>query len=508
MSTRVSLLLLIAVGCGNSVSVPLTVMSRPRPAGLIATIEFGNDDAFRGMRAFVDEIKSGTQTELTAPAVTPKLAKMAGATSLDGLDATSPRFAVWFDDGAAKGFTFVGKFTDPSALRKNLGQATAAFKGNWAVVGDPAVVAKVQGYALDVFPQLGSVASPTITVDVPQLLRRYRKAIDDAHKQYVALAAAMPNTAQMSAMLDAYFSGALSMLEDSDLAVMVLAADKQLGEVDLLLVPRAKTRLATFASLQKPSAFVQLRQLPASPSMLIAAGRFDSGPYRQGLLDMMASIYPQVEGKAMVELLRQLMAASTGDFAFSGTFALGKGMEVFGVFPMVDAAAPLAAADKFIAWLGQGRTMTQMNVKTTMVAAKPTTISGITVRGYDTTFDFSTAPQEQREMMKAMMPSGMASRFAMIDKLGVVSMSTDPTATLTAGIAAASGKAAGFEASGVVAALLRAARIDKDSLAFVIDIGAVIGKSPFPFMISLRFENAQAHLRMVTSSASIKSLVQ
>lgn len=481
-------------------------MSRPRPAGVIATIEFGNDDAFRGMRAFVDEIKPGTQAELTAAAVTPKLATMVGAPALDGLDAMSPRFAVWFDDGATKGFTFVGKFKDANALRKNLGQATAAFHGDWAVVGNPAVVTKVKGYAFEVFPQLRSVASPTITVDVPQLLRRYRKDIDDAHKQYVALAATMPNTAQMSAMLDAYFTGALSMLEDSDQAVMVIGADKQLGAVDISLIPRARTRLATFVGAQKPSAFAQVQQLPATPSMMIAAGRFDSGPYRQGLLDMMASIYPQLEGKAMVELLRQLMAASTGEFAFSGQFALGKGMEVLGVFPMVDAAAPIAAADKFIAWLGQGRTMMQMSVKTTMVAAKPTAIGGTAVRGYDTTFDFSTVPQQQREMMKAMMPSGMASRFAMIDKLAVVSMSTDPTTTLSAGIAAASGKAAGLAPSGSAAALLRDARAHHDSLAFVIDIGATIGKPPIPFMISLGFETAHAHLRMVAPSASIKSI--
>lgn len=508
MYTRLSLMLVVAVGCGSSTAVtqaPMAVV--PRPTGLIATAEFGKDDAFAGLRAFVAEIKPGEQAELSDQAMTPKFAEVVGAASLDGIDVTSPRFIVWFDDGATKGFAFVGRFVDAEALKKNLGQATAAFKSNWAVVGKPGVVAKVKGYALEAFPKFPAVSTPTVTVDVPQLLGRYRKEIDAAHKQYVAIASAMPNTAQMSAMLDSYFTGALSMLEDSDQAVMAISADKQLGGLHISLVPRAETRLATFASLQKPAELALLQQLPAVPAMMIAAGRFDSGPYREGMLEMMASIYPNLEGKAIVTLMRQLMAASTGEFAFSGNFALGKGMEVSAVFPMTDAAAPVAAVDAFTAWLGKGRTLTQMNIKTTMTPAKLTTIGGIRVRGYDATFDLSTASDEQHAMTKAMMPSGLATRMAMVDKRAVVAMSTDKKAILTREIATASGKAAGLSPSGAMATLLGAARTHNDSLAFVMDVGSMVGKSSVPFMMSLGFDRAQAHMRIVVPSSSIKSIL-
>lgn len=507
MYTRCLLLLLVAVGCGNSTGVSSSPrVSVPRPTGLIAMVEIGNDEAHRGLRAFVEDIKPGSQAELSAASMTPKFAQVVGAASLDGLDATSPRFAVWFDDGIDDGVAFIGKFKDSKALTKNLGQATAAFQGDWAVVGKPAVVTKVKGYALEVFPRLPSVSTPTATLDVPQLLRRYRKEIDAAHKQYVALASTMPNTAQMSAMLDIYFSGLLSMLEDSDQAVMTISADKQLGSVDISLVPRSNTRFATFVSLQKPAALALLERLPALPTMMTAAGRFDGGPYRQGLLDMMATFYPQTEGNAMVTLLRELMATSTGDFAFSGTFSLGKGMEFLAVFPMSDATAPVAAVDKFIAWLGKSRTLTQMGVKTTMVPAKPATISGVAVRGYNTTLDFSTVPEPQREMTKMMMPTGMVNRIAMVDKLAVVAMSTNPTVTLTQGIAAASGKTAGLVPSGGVARLLATARTHNDSLAFVVDVGSMVGKSSMPFMMSLGFEKVRAHMRMVVPSSSIKAV--
>lgn len=477
----------------------------------MATIALGSDSAFSGLRAFVEQVDPGMQSTLSGPALTPRLAKAVGAQSLEGLDWNSPRFVLLFDDGTAKGLALVGKFKNPAALTANLGQATSMPKGDWAVVGEPAVVAKVGAYALDEFPREAAVSVPTISVYVPHVLSRYRNEIEAAHKQMVEGLKAVPKAPQMGPLFDGYFTGVLSMLEDSQLALVTFDADKRLGGIDIALVPRANTRLATFVSRQKPADFGLLQKLAASQWMVFGGGHFDSGPYRQGLMEMVAAMYSQAEGHAMMALLNAAMTASTGDFAFGGQFSLARGMEISQVFPLTDANALPAAIDKFNAWLGNGKTLTQMNIKTTLVPAATESVNGTPVRGYDMTYDATAVVQERQmsaQMAQMMMPNKSGARLAMVDKLAVVAMSVDPKPTISNAIAAATGKTAGFTPIGATATLLGTARSHKDSLAIVADIGAVMGKSSMPFMMSLGFVGAHAHIRTTVPSEVVKLAVR
>jgi len=475
---------------------------------LLATISLGNEAALGPLRAFVAEVKPDAQQALSGPALTPKLANAVSAGSLDGLDETSPRYVLWFDDRAAQGLALVGKFKDPQALAANLGRATSMAKGQWAVVGAPAVVAKIGRYALDEFASGSEGASAAISVYLPQLLNRYRNDIESARKQLSDGYKAMANGAQMAPLLDGYVNGILSMLQDSDLALVTFRGDKALGGIDIALVPRQNTRLKTFVGLQEPSEFKLLQRLPAAPWMVFAEGRFTSGPYRQGLMEMVAAMYSQADGHAMMALLNVAMAAATGDFAFAGQFSFGKGMEILQLFQVADANAITTAVDQFTAWLGAGKTMMQMNIKTTLVPAKPASIGGTHVRGYDMTYDVSEVPEAQRTTMNLMMPGGFGARLAMVDKLAVVAMSNDPSAGIAKGIAAAGGKTSGFTAAGPAVALLHTARQNQDSLAFVMDVGAVLGKTAMPFMMSLGFVGANAHIRVTVPSSVLASIIR
>ncbi len=502
-------LLLVVIGCGTPAGVPATARApAPPPPGLLATVSLGNDAALRPLRAFLEEVKPGPQQALSGPAVTPHLAKAVGARSLDGLDSNSPRYVLWFDDGAAKGFAVVAKFSNAAALAANLGDATSVPKGDWAVVGKPAVLAKIGRYALDEFARGSTNSQPSISVYVPHVLTRYRNEIEAARKQISENFKAVPNGAQMGPLLDGYVTGLLSMLQDSEQAVVTFETDGKLGGLDLVLVPRANTRLATFVSLQKPAEFGLLQKLTASPWMVFGGGHFEAGPYRQGLIEMTAAMYSQADGHAMMALVNAMLAASTGDFAFGGQLSIGKGMEILQLFPVTSADAITSAVDKFTAWLGNGKTLLQMNMKTTLVPAKPSPIGGAQIRGYDMTYDASAIPEQQRAAMKIILPNGLGVRLAMVDKLAVVAMSNNPTVGITSGIAAASGKAPGFAATGQAAGLLGSARGHKDSLAFVIDVGVVTGRSALPFMMSLGFSGSQAHFRVTVPSSVLKLVVQ
>src|SRR6185312_4178730 len=82
------------------------------PPELIATIARGPASGLDGIRAFANAIQPGAGMAVSDQMVDNALAQMAGLGSLAGLDATSPEYLLYLDDGAQKGLVLVAKVAD------------------------------------------------------------------------------------------------------------------------------------------------------------------------------------------------------------------------------------------------------------------------------------------------------------------------------------------------------------------------------------------------------------
>jgi hypothetical protein len=492
------------VACNEAAATPTV----KRPAELLVTISLGPDRTLDHVRAFANTVQPGTGAVLTQAIVRRGLAELSGASSLDGLDPMAPTYVLLIDGGAQLNETaVVGKVLDEKTLVTGLGSAHSAINAGWAVIGSEAVVRKIGSYALTALPPLPVVASPTAVVYVPQVLRRYRTEIDAGRKQLAAQMAATQSSAQMTGMMQSYVDGLFSVVSDTDQLLVTIDVTKDLGAIDLAVTPKPGSRLAKFVAAQRASDYALLDKLPAVQAPVVVAGHIESGPYRQGMLDVFAAMYGQGESKELIATMSAIMKAATGDLAMVMQVGIGQPMTITQLFGVADKKAVDKSIDRVLALFKVGRTFDSSGISTTIKSnAQTIEHDGVSIRGYDVTYDMSKVPAAKRAIMEKMIPAGTSTAgIATFDQVGLLTLrSTDPGAAIDA----ARGKGSHFAPSAAIADFLTGSRARQESFMMVMDFGAILG-TPGParsLMMSAGFADKTAHLRFSLPAQTVRAL--
>lgn len=482
------------------------------PAELLASIAFGPPGSLQGLKAFIDAVKPGASAPLTDAELAQGIAGAAGMTSLDGFDPASGTYLLLASAGST---AVVGKVSDAAKLTTSAGTAHVMVKGGWAAVGPKALLERIGPYVL---AQVASQPAPTAltgTVYLRPLLARSQPQIQAFRTQMTTGLAA--SSGAMAQMMTSYVDGLMSLATDSETLVARLETTPSDAWLDVALTPRAGSRLAAFIALQRASDYALFDRLPATaqPTMMLG-GHMELGPYRAGILSMMAAIYGPEVSKDLIAAMDGIRKTVTGEFAMTGQFTPGAGLS----FTQLYGTANPAAADKalvgLLALFKAGRTLEAAGAATTIKARPETTsYAGATLRGYDATSDNTKVPEAQRKIAETMMPSGVRhAQLAAFDALTMIVVTADGLADAKRTIDAARGQAAHYTAGGEVAGLLSGSRTRKDSVAMVMDFGVILGMvagakvGDLPLLISLGFADHNAHIRMAVPVTTAQTLMK
>jgi hypothetical protein len=481
-----------------------TAAAKGEPPELLATITRPPAGGFDDLRAFIDAIKPGAGMFINDATLDQGLASEVGATSLDALDHRVASYVLAIDTGAAKGFVIVGKVADDKALAAAAGRATVLAKGGWAAIGDKALVGKVGAFALASLPRASGTALHA-TLYVPALLARYGEDVAAIKRQLGLSAADMGGAA--AGLVESYVDGLLGAARDSERLEIGLTGSKDVGDLDLALAPRAGTKLAAFVALQRPSGYALLGNLPAGGAPIVMVGHLLSGPYRQGLMELMTKMYGGTLPAAGAAAMGDLMKACSGEFAVRMAITPGKPMEFAELFGVDDAPGFDRAMAALVKVLAGGVSLEGFGMKTTIAPlAVPPPHDGVPLAGLGIAYDFSAMPPAQQGQLQAMFPGGkLATYRATFDKLAAFATSA---ATVGAAIDTARGHGAPASPSATATSLLEASRARKESVAMVFDLGALLptGKGDRSLLMSLGFAAGALHVHLALPTATLRAL--
>jgi hypothetical protein len=181
------------------------------------------------------------------------------------------------------------------------------------------------------------------------------------------------------------------------------------------------------------------------------------------------------------------------------------------MFGVTDAGAADRAFAAMLGLFKNGQTFDTFGITMT-IKSNPGTVAhdGVALRSYETGYDFAKVPEADRKAMEALYPGhSIAVHLGAFDRLATVAFGPDSLAEAKRGIDAARGKAPRFAAPQIVGQLLASSRGRKDSIAMVMDLGALIagmaattGGPPrasgevLPMVMSLGCADHNAHIRI------------
>ena len=481
------------------------------PAELLASVAIGPASTLRSLAAYVDAVKPGASVALSDAFVRQGLAQAVGASSLDGLDPAAWSYLlVGSVDAGPPAVALLGKVHDAKKLAESAAGAEVMSKGGWAIVGPKPLLERVGAYALVTLAAQRAPRAFTATVYMPHLMTRFNDQIQGVRSSMVA-GLAQPAAAQMAEFITAYVDGLLSLAGDTEKVVVTLEATAALASLDFAMVPRAGSRLARFVAVQRPSNYALLDRLPDMPAAVLLGGHLELGPYRERMLELMATFYSRAASKELIAAMESLIKVMTGELAVVARFGPGTGMAFTQEFGVTDSAAADKAFAVMLGLFKNGQTFETMGIGMT-IKTNPGTVphDGVALRSYETGYDLSKVPEADRKAMETLYPRGsMAVHLGTFDRLGMVAFGPDSLAEARRAIDAARGKAPRFAAPQIVGQLLASSRARKDSIAMMMDIGtlmagiaAAAGGPPRasaevqPMVMSLGFADRNAHIRI------------
>lgn len=481
------------------------------PADLLVSVALGPAATLRGLQAYVEAIEPGAGAQLTDQVMRAGLAQAIGAASLDGVDP-----AAWLHVLVADGknLALLARVADAKVLTTSVRANHVMVAGEWAVIGPRPLVQKIGPYALASIATQPPPAAPTATVYLGHVLARYKAPIDQLRRQLTS-SMAQAGAGAVGPLLEAYYDGVMSAARDTERLIVTLDASAAVASVDFALVPRPGSRLARFVAVQQPSDYALLDKLPAGNATFLLGGRFETGPYRDGMLDLMAAMYGTSSGAELRAALGAVFKATTGEVAMTMAMAPGTGLAMTQLFGVADLPAADRSIVRALDLFKAGRTMTIAGISTTTRSHPATTVhDGVTLRRYDTTHDVSRAPAAQRSAMEAMVKGMAASaRIATFDSLGLITVAPDSAAEAHRAIDAARGKAPRLIAAPATADLVVGSRSRKDSMVIVLDLGALVsamtggaGAGVQPIVMSIGFADRNAHFRVAAPAASVRAI--
>ncbi len=485
------------------------------PAELLASVALGPVTTLRNLQAFAEAFEPGAGAGLTDQAVRRGLAEAVGANSLDGFDPSSSLYLLVADLDGSTAPALLGKVTDGKALTANTGATGAMFKGSWAVIGAKPLLARIGSYALATIATQRAPTAPTATVYLPQVLARYKTEIAAVRNQALA-SLAQQNAGRMTQFMTSYLDGLGSLITDTDKLIVTLEVTADLGSLDFALTPKPGSRLAKFVALQRPTDYTMLDRLPVTTSSFLIGGHLEVGPYHDGILEAIAAIYGSDVNNDLLVAMDAVRKAMTGDIAMTMQIARGTGMSITQLFRISEATAAQKAIGALLDLFKAGRSVDTMGMTSTIKANPGTTMhDGVALRSYDLTYDFSKVAPAQRKAMETMLPGTQArAQIATFDTLSMVVLAPDSLAEAGRTIDAARGKAPHFVAPTLTGELLAASRARKDSIAMMMDLGAILagitGRSPSgvaPILLTLGCADHNAHLRLGLPAATLRAAV-
>jgi hypothetical protein len=496
------------------------------PPELLATVAIGPASMFRNFAAYADAVKPGSGVALNDAIVRQGLASVVGASSLDGLDPTGWSYLLVGSVDATPSVALAGKVRDAKKLADSASAAHVMSKGGWAVIGPKPLVERIGAHALATLPAQRAPGTLTATVYVPHVMTRFKDQVEAARSSMLT-GLGQPAVAQLAEFMKAYVDGVLSLANDTEKLVITVEATAALASLDLALVPRAGSRLAKFVGLQRPSKYALLDRLPDMPAALLFGGHLELGPYRERMLELMATIYGRAVTKDLIAAMEALIKVMTGEVAVVARFSPvpgtpGPGMAFTQVLGVTDAGAADKAFAAMLALFKNGQTFDTLGVATT-IKANPGTVqhAGVALRSYETSYDFAKVPEADRKAMEQLYPRGAtAVHLGAFDRLGMIAFGPDSLSEARRAIDAARGKAARFAAPQSVGQLLASSRARKDSIAMMIDVGALIAgiaaaaggppkapAGPQPIVMTLGCADHNAHIRIGLPATTARTAV-
>jgi len=501
----------LVVALAVAASGPAAAQGKPaQPPELLMSVGIGPDNTLDTLRAYANALQPGVGMMVTHAALRHQIAGMTTAVSLEGLDDNGTIYVLAVDGGPQlKGVAVVGRVADDAKLTQNVAPAHLLKKNGWAVIGPKAVAEKVAPYAFGNLAGQAIAGPPVATVFTSNLMVRYKSEIADARKKLTS-GLGPASGGQMAAVMQSYFDGLISALGDSERVIVTFDINKDVAAVDLALVPKNGTRLGKLVALQQPADYALVSKLPASTAPILVAGRLDAGPYRTGMLETLVQLYGPGTPPSMATAFGAILKAATGDFAMAMNMQGAKGMEMTQLFGLADANAANKAITQLLDAFKKPQAITTMGMTVTYTTnPKPVTYDGVALPGLDAVYDFSKAPPDTKAMMEKMIPkTGVTTRVATFDQLGLVALSGDGSAAASAAIDAVRGKGKRFAPTAQITDFLAGSRVRKESLAMVMDVGGITGQGATgrSMMISIGFADKRAHLRLTLPAATFRGL--
>ncbi|HSS01091.1 MAG TPA: hypothetical protein VLM79_28735 [Kofleriaceae bacterium] len=515
----------VAVGALAMVAaLPVAAHAEPAPPPeLLLNVAIGPAPTLRSFAAYVEAVKPGSGVAISEPFVRAGLASAAGVSSLDGFDPASWTYLLVASVEGTPAIAVVSKVRDAKQLTANVsaGASTMQLKGGWAIVGPKPVVDLVDAWALAALPAQRAPSAMNATVYVPNVLAAYKAQIEQARANMVALMSG-PSIGTMGPMMTSYVDGILSGIADTEKAVITLETTAELASLDLALFPRAGTRLAKFVSMQRPSNYALLDRLPEMSAAMIFGGHLELGPFRQGMLEMTAKLYGPADTQEMLAGLEAVAKVATGEMAMATRFSPGAGMSFTQLFGVSDTAAADRAFAALFALFGDGKVFEAMGIGT-KIKVNPGTVThnGVAMRSYEASYDLSKVPAADRKAMEAVVPkTAIGGHVAAFDHLGLVALAPNSQVEAERAVDAARGKAPHFTAPAVAGQMLASSRARKDSMAAVLDIGAILSAiptmpgapprapiGPIVFVLSFGCADRHAHFRIAAPASSARTAV-
>jgi hypothetical protein len=507
---------------GLGAAMPAAARAEPprAPTELMANVAIGPAATLRNLAAYADAAKPGAGAAVAEPIVRAGLAGAVGATSLDGFDPGSWSYLLIASLDGAPALALVSKVSDAKLLAASAGTAQVRSKGGWAIVGPGPMVERLGAYALATLPAQRAPGALTATVYVPHILALFKNQIDAARTQFLATMAGP--AAQMAPLMTGYFDGLLSVAADTEKVVVTLEATADLASLDLALVPRPGSRLAKFVAAQRPSNYALLDRLPDMSAAVLFGGHLELGPYSEHLLETMAAFYGPAVSKELLAAMRALTKVMTGELGVAARFAPGSGVVFTQVFGVSDTAAADRAFAAIFALFRGGQTFETMGMSTTIKTNAGTVEhDGVALRSYEASYDLSKASAIDRKAVESMLPrTATRVHVGAFDRLALVAYAPDSLAEAERAIDAARGKAPRFTAPQIVGQLLASSRARKDSVAMMMDLGAIMAtvaaaaggtiRAPSgvqPVVITVGCADRNAHFRIGIPATTARTAV-
>ena len=486
----------------------------PPPSELMVSVALGPTGSLRGLQAYADAVQPGAGAMISDQVVRDGLAKAAGMHSLDGFDPSGWTYVLVAD--GADTVAVLGKVADATKLAASADTAHVMVKGSWAAVGPKPLLERIGPYAFAAIANQPAPAAPTITVYLTQVMARHQREVQAFMTKVQGTMAATGGP--MAQMVTAYIDGFNSLVADTEALTIRLEAAADAAWLDLSLTPRPRSRLAAFVALQHPSDHALLDKLPAASAapMMLVSGHLELGPYHDGFMAATAAMYGPEASQDLLAAMDGFRKTVTGDFAMAMQIAPGTGMTMTMLYGIANPGAANKSLDAILALFKTGRTLTAMNLSTT-ITASPETAShdGVTLRGYDTVTDYAKATPAQQQAMEAIAPAGARrTLLGAFDALTAIVMAKDSLAEARRTIDAARGKTAHFAPSSAASGLLAGSRARKDSVAMVMDLGTMIAAftgakvTDLPVVGALGFADHNAHIRMAVPAATAQTLMK